>query len=361
MIYSIGAILFGISCILGIIGSYISLKLAQKYSILDHPESDYSRKKQTKPIPLMGATGFVMSCSIMTGLIAGIAKYDVFGSQAFLYHGLYQPISYFWVLVSVGILLIAGYLDDTSRISILGRVVLTALALCVSVVFADIKIESLSYPFNQLIPSLPLIPYILGFVWLGICLFTTKVLDGHDGLVASVGGSGFLTIACVAMLSNVNQPLLYFFGLIWAGGVFGFLPFNFPNAKSYLGDGGSMIIGYMIGVLAIISGAKIATVGSAIGWFVIDLFFVWTRRVIDGRNPLTSSDRYHWHQRLVDSGLNKIQVLIISIIVVLTTSRLGLVLTSYNKLIIILAQVVILLAVFVTTYSIALFKNKENT
>jgi UDP-GlcNAc:undecaprenyl-phosphate GlcNAc-1-phosphate transferase len=352
-------VILAIIFILSYFSTKITLQWANGNSIVDDPAVDLSRKKHKKPIPLMGATGFILLGSAVTAVVWLIAKFDIFGLQELLYRGLYQPVSYAWVLVSIMILLIAGYLDDTAKISTIWRFILTGIAILITVFLAGLKVEALSFPFDTIIPVFPLLPELLAFLWIGFCLFTTKVLDGHDGLVTSVGVVGFLTIASVATFSNVDQPLIILFGLIWAVNLFGFLPFNFPNAKLYLGDGGSMIIGYMIGVLSIMAGAKIATAGSVIGWFVIDLLFVWLRRVMDGRNPLTSSDRFHWHQRLADSGLSKIQVLAITMLVVLTTSRIGLMVSTPNKLFVLISQGVVLLAIFGITYSWTSYKLKS--
>jgi len=350
-------LLIGIG-ILAVIASYISYQLALRWSVVDDPKSDLSRKKHKNPIPLMGATGSVILALSASSLVLFIAKYDIGNLQSFLYQGLFQPVRFGWVVIAVLLLMFAGYLDDSKKIGIKGRFAITGLALVITVFFGNLRIEALSFPFDQILPDIPLLPEFLAFFWIGFCLFTTKVLDGHDGLVTSVGAVGFLTIASVATFDNVNQPLLIILALIWTFSLLGFLPFNFPNAKAYLGDGGSMIIGYMIGVLSIMSGAKIATAGSVIGWFVIDLLFVWFRRILDGRNPLTSSDRFHWHQRLVESGLNKLQVLSISILVVLSTSRIGLMIETQNKLYVLIAQAFVLIVVFALTYSLTHQKNK---
>ena len=134
--------------------------------------------------------------------------------------------------------------------------------------------------------------------------------------------------------------------LIWVGGIVGFLPWNFPNAKVYLGEGGSEIVGFVIGSFAILSGAKVATATTVIGWFIIDLIFVWILRVADRRNPLTSGDRLHWHHRLMDIGFSKVQVLGITALILLITSHTGLLVSEEYRIIVLLEQGVFLLLVF---------------
>jgi UDP-GlcNAc:undecaprenyl-phosphate GlcNAc-1-phosphate transferase len=347
--------LFGV-WFLAFLGSKVSYHLALKYQIVDDPKSDPKRKKQIKPIPLMGATGAVIVASSFTSLVWLSLKYDWFGLGTYLQTGLYQSFSLSWILLSVLILMVSGYLDDTAKISNKWRFILTFVAICLAIFPGQLKIEALSYPFDCFLPSVPFLPQILSFLWLGFCLFSTKVLDGHDGLVTLVGIFGFLQIASIATLSNVNQPLIFIFAIIWATSLLGYIPFNFPNARSYLGDGGSMVIGFMLGILSIVSGAKVATASTVIGWFIIDVWLVWILRYLDGRNPLTSADRLHWHFRLKDLGLSKIQVLVITMLALFFTSQAGLWLPTAIKIWVVFGQIVFIILAFFATYTL----NRQN-
>lgn len=347
--------LIGILIFVTITSYFLTLltrKLAVKRDILDHPQSDPSRKKHKNPIPLMGATGFIVLGMVATSVVWLIQKYNFFDLNEYLIRGLYVPVSMFWVIVSICILIIAGYLDDTNRVSNKYRFLLVGIAIFITIFFGKIRIEALSYPFGELLPGLPFLPDFLAFLWLGFCLFSTKVLDGHDGIVSVVGGISLLSIASISTFAQVNQPMIYILALVWFCSIIGFLPFNYPNAKLYLGDGGSMIIGFVIGVLSIMAGAKIATSGTVIGWFIVDILFVWVRRIIDGRSPLTSADRYHWHQRLADIGLNKVQVLAITTFILLITSSLGLLIQTREKIYVLISQIVFLLIIFAITWGV---------
>jgi UDP-GlcNAc:undecaprenyl-phosphate/decaprenyl-phosphate GlcNAc-1-phosphate transferase len=344
-----GLILALLAFVLSLFGTWLSLSLARRLQIWDDPKSEPSRKKQITVVPLMGATGTVIVATGLNGFTWLANKFDIFGLRQLLEHNL-TPFRLAWVFVSLAILLVAGFLDDTGKASNKWRFGLVGLALIISVFLGGLQIPSLSAPFNEFLPNLAFLPQILAFLWLGFCLFTTKVLDGHDGLVASVGIVGFLTIASVSLFPNVYQPLIFVFALVWAFSLIGFLPFNFPHARLYLGEGGSMMIGFMIGVLSILSGAKVATTGTVIGWFIIDLLFVWFLRILDKRNPLTSADRNHWHQRLHDIGLNKYQVLSFTVMVILVSGQLGLQLATQNKVFVLVSQGVFLLLVFGITF-----------
>lgn len=96
-----------------------------------------------------------------------------------------------------------------------------------------------------------------------------------------------------------------------AGASLGFLIFNFNPAKIFLGEGGSLFFGYALGVLAIISGGKIAIALLVMGIPILDVAWTILRRLASGKNPFRAADRQHLHHRLLDSGLSpKLTVLV---------------------------------------------------
>ncbi len=297
----------------------------------------------------MGATSFVLTSVFLMGCLWLINKYDWFSLRIYLQNNL-ESFLLVWVFVSIILLGIAGALDDLNKISTKFRFLIVGLAILVAIFLGGLKIDALSFPFNYLPLNFFLLPQALAFLWLGFCLFATKLLDGLDGLVSSVGLVAFLTIASISASTSVYQPLIFIFALIWAAGSAGFLSYNFPNAKMYLGDGGSMIIGFMVGVLSILSGAKIATAVTVLGWFILDIFVVWTIRLLQKTNPLTTGDRNHWHHRLLSLGMNKRQVLVLTVILLIITSQLGILLSTKEKVLIPIFQLIFILATLYLAY-----------
>lgn len=309
------------------------LKLSEKFGFSDDPNSAPHRKIQSSAIPLMGATSFILTSIFLMGTLWLANKFDWFSLRFYLQNNL-ESFKLIWILVSILMLAIAGALDDLNKISTKYRFLLVGLAILTSIFLGGLKISALSAPFNSLPVNILFLPQVLAFLWLGFCLFATKLLDGLDGLVSTIGIIAFFTIASISTLPSVNQPLIFLFALIWAFGIMGFLPFNFPNAKIYLGDGGSMIVGFMVGVLSILSGAKIATAATVLGWFILDVFVVWFIRLLQKQNPLTTGDRNHWHHRLLGLGMDKRQVLILTTILVIFTAQLGILLNTEQKVLI---------------------------
>jgi UDP-GlcNAc:undecaprenyl-phosphate GlcNAc-1-phosphate transferase len=132
-------------------------------------------------------------------------------------------------------------------------------------------------------------------------MFTTKFLDGLDGLV-----SGIVTIAAgvifiVSIQPQWFDPNVALLSIVFAGTCLGFLVWNFNPAKIFLGEGGSLVTGFILGCLAIISKSKIAITLMVVGIPMIDVVRVMIMRLRKGK-PVYIGDREHLHYRLLESG-----------------------------------------------------------
>ena len=310
-----------------------------KKNICDDPKSAISRKMQKHPIPLLGGTG-----ACLAGLIA-ISVFWLFLKFGYLNPYFSNNLSIFklYYLIIAGLMMLfVGYLDDRYQLSAKWQFLSILTVIAITIFLGQIRIDNITY-FGQIDYY---ISVFVTFAWLGFAIASTKFLDGHDGLVTSVGIVNFLTIANVAVMDKINQPIIFVFALILSCSFTVFLFYNFPNAVSYLGEGGSEFIGFMVGVLAILSGAKLATALSVLGWFIIDIFIVWFIRIREGRNPITSADRNHWHHRLLKFGLNKIQVLVVTWFLLIVSSYVGVYGDTNQKISLIISQIVILVGIY---------------
>ena len=150
---------------------------------------------------------------------------------------------------------------------------------------------------------------ILAFLWLLGMIYTTKFLDGLDGLVAGVTTIGAIIIFIVSLYWDIPLSGTSILALILAGACLSFLIFNWHPAKIFLGEGGSIFCGFILGVLAIISGSKIATALLIMGIPILDVFWVIIRRIWQGKSP-AQADSKHLHFRLLDIGLSQPQAVI---------------------------------------------------
>ena len=332
-------------------GTKLSIKLSGKFDIFDNPKSNPDRKFQSLPIPLNGFFFSFIIGMFLTGLIWFLFKIDWNNLGRFLGSGLFFPFKLYWILFGAAIIYLAGILDDKFSLKPIYYFSFIFTGLFVTVFLGELKIESLSYPLSQLNLKIGILPEILAFVWIGAALVCTKFLDGMDGLVASIGTIGFFTIAITAGFSqSVFQPLILIFGLIWGFCCLGFLPNNLPNAKTYLGDGGSTIIGYFLGVFSILSGAKVATTITVLGWFIIDIIFVMIYRIYKYRSIkglLKGDSSMHWHHRLLNLGLGKRQVLLITVILTIFSGAIGIFTPTRIKILLIPIQILVILSGFI--------------
>lgn len=203
------------------------------------------------------------------------------------------------------VLLIIGVWDDRSdvnyRIKFVGQFV--AVALCMQV--GGVRIEAFA-------------PSVLGefsgaFSWGLTFIFlvgVTNAVNLSDGLDGLAGGMALLCLAAIALLAAASgNTQVTFVALIQAGAILGFLRFNTHPARVFMGDAGSQVLGFSMGVLAILATqGDDAAVSSAlplllIGVPIIDTFGVMVRRLLEGRSPF-SSDRNHLHHKLLYLGFS---------------------------------------------------------
>ncbi len=213
------------------------------------------------------------------------------------------------LLLGGAFLFIFGVLDDKYEFSALPQYVAQLLAAAIAVSFLII-IEGFNNPFTgQPTPHWPYVVTVtLTLFWLGLMMNTVNWLDGLDGLAAGVGAVAALMIFIHAAF-RLDQVSVSLLPLALFGAALGFLPYNFHPARVFMGSNGSLFLGYTIGVLGIIGGAKMATVLLVMGLPLLDVVWQIVRRVREGRNP-TEGDRGHVHYRLLDLGLSQRQIVL---------------------------------------------------
>ncbi len=143
---------------------------------------------------------------------------------------------------------------------------------------------------------------LVTIMWLLTVTYAMKFLDGLDGLAAGMTVIGGILIAALASSAAYFQPLIALMALIVAGVHLGFLGYN-RQGSIFLGEAGSTIAGFSLGVLAIISGAKVATAATALAIPLVDIVLVVTRRLLRGASPFKGDDT-HLHYQLLRAGLS---------------------------------------------------------
>lgn len=290
-------LLVGISALTSFLFALGIKAIAETWGIVDHPGSD--RKIHRQPIPLLGGIApFLAIVVVLTG-------YWLLGERFYL-----PPLTDTHVLGShlFGIalggcaLLIGGFFDDRFSLKPVFQIIAPALAVGL-VITSGIGVSEMSNPFGSGTIILGKWSDAVTAIWLFGMMYTTKFLDGLDGLVSGMTVIGAAVIGSLSIFFFVNIPTASIAFTI-AGAFLGFLVLNFHPAKLFLGEGGSVLAGFLLGILSLLSGAKFATALLVLGIPILDAVWVVIRRtIIEKRSPFVG-DRRHLHFRLLDAGLS---------------------------------------------------------
>ncbi len=218
-----------------------------------------------------------------------------------------EPIRLTGLLVGSSVIFLAGLLDDRYDLSPRWQFAAQIAVSLVSIPFLII-IQRVNNPLTnrQVVFPWPLV-VIFTLFWLVGMMNTVNFLDGLDGLAAGV--SGILCVILVIHMLRQGQVSVALIPLILLGAILGFMPYNFHPAKVFLGSNGSYFLGYAVGALGIMAGAKMATVLAVMSLPIIDVAWLIWRRWRSGRSPF-SADRGHLHHHLLDMGFSQTQIVL---------------------------------------------------
>ncbi|SEO45356.1 glycosyltransferase family 4 protein [Propionispora vibrioides] len=314
--------------------------LAIKAGAMDAPDA---RKVHTSPIPRMGGlaiyAGFILavvSSMQITHEIAGL-------------------------LIGGTVILIVGIIDDLkplpAKVKLFGQI----LAAAVLVLF-DVRIEWLTNPFGEMI-YINYLSVPLTILWVVGLTNTVNLIDGLDGLAAGVSTIASITILLVALQQNFWSVAIMMAAL--AGSAMGFLQHNFNPAKIFMGDTGSMFLGYMLAAVSILgmvkSAATIALIVPilALGLPIMDTAFAIIRRYSNGR-PIFKPDRGHLHHRLLDMGLTQKQAVLLMYVISGCLGLSAIALTEVNKGLGAIIVAVVLVVAFFGAKKIGVLKSGKS-
>ncbi len=273
----------------GIILTPVARSIARRWNIVDHP--DGQRKMHQGPTPLCG--GVSVFLAVMLALVVVVAA--TWPNP--------QLVDLFVVLLPVaGFVCFFGCLDDRFNLSPRSKLVLQVAA-ALPIVLAGYYIRRIAffgYTFDVGWIGIPLTMF-----WLVGCINALNLLDGMDGLASVVGISSATMIAIIAAATGQDHVAVHAVAL--AGALTAFLLFNLPPASIFLGDSGSMVIGLVLGILALQSSLKSsATLAITIPAVImtipmLDSFMAVVRRRLSG-GRVEVGDRGHIHHRLLERG-----------------------------------------------------------
>lgn len=276
--------------------------IARRLGIMDRP--DKHRKLHKDSTPLGGGIavllGFAAAIAIVfaAGLAASNATPDVRFLSGF---GL--------AIVTISLV---GLVDDRfvlrGRQKLLGQVIA-----CTILIVAGLRVDQVQI-FGQVV-RLGLLANPVAFLWMLGAINALNLIDGVDGLATSVGIVLSVALAIMSMMTGHPADALIAIGL--AGSLAGFLIYNSPPASIFLGDSGSMLIGLVLGVLALRSSVKGAAtpllVAPALAVWAVPIFDVSMailRRKLTGRS-IYAPDRAHLHHKLQQRGFSGVATVVV--------------------------------------------------
>lgn len=356
----VAGVVFGASLAL----TFIMRRLAIQWKVIDQPGEE--RKVHQTPTPLLGGVAVILAVSL--GVL--VAWPQLVGGYLLAKHVV-------GVVAAGLVILIGGVLDDIYDLPPLKQIGFP-IAASLIIVASGIGIDYITNPFGGVfrldsievelfrIGELPyhftVIADIFTVLWLMGMMYTTKFLDGLDGLVSGVTVIGAFILFGLSLSKEVFQPETATIALIAAMAFLGFLLLNWHPAKIFLGESGSLFAGFILGVLAIISGAKIATALLILGVPILDVLWVIVRRYfLEKRSPF-QADRKHLHLRMIDIGMSHRQVVVLLYIFTIIFGTSSLFLQSRSKFIALVFMVVAMLVfgtIVVTKYQRSV--NEKNT
>jgi UDP-GlcNAc:undecaprenyl-phosphate GlcNAc-1-phosphate transferase len=310
--------------------TWLCKKIAIKFGIVDRP--DYLVKTHREPVAYLGGVGMLIGLTV--GVVAGIG---CLRDEEF-----FSPMLK-WLLGILGggtIACFIGLADDIFDMKpgqkILGQVGAAVILLLVGIIPNLYHItDALNLPMSHNLEMILSIFIVIFFV-LG-ATNSLNLLDGLDGLCA--GATAIITVAMLLLsihlatwgASEVGDPVRITICLGLVGGVCGFLPFNRYPAKIFMGDAGSMLLGFMVAALMLLFAEQIPRWWMAsivvFGLPILDTAVALVRRLLNHR-PLFVSDRGHIYDQMIDRGIPLKKTVAICYILASAYAVIGLVMSQ---------------------------------
>ena len=304
--------------------------LAAKTGAMDAPDA---RKVHKKPIPRIGGIGIY--AAFMVAMLSVLSFVDVTAEVKTEIIGL---------MVGGSLIVLVGVIDDYKNLPAKVKLVGQIIAAAVLVIAFDVRIDFITDPFGDYIYT-EWLAVPLTIFWIVGLTNTVNLIDGLDGLAAGVATIAAVTIMMVALQQSIMLVAVLTAAL--AGAAFGFLYYNFNPARIFMGDSGSMFLGFMLAGISVIGAVKSAATIAlivpilALGLPILDTTFAIVRRYRGGV-PIFKPDKGHLHHRLLDLGFTQRQAVLLMYVISALLGLSAVALTEVsNQLAIIIVCVVV--------------------
>ena len=254
--------------------------IAQHIGAMDIPNA---RKVHKKPIPRLGGLG------IYLGFLLG---YLLFGHESIQMNS---------ILIGSFIIVLAGIVDDINPIKARYKLVCQTIGASIVPIFGGILLKDIS-AFGIYI-NFGYFSYIITILFIVGIINCINLIDGLDGLAGGLSAIYFIMIGIVAILFNNSSGLDTILTFVMLGATLGFLVHNFNPASIFMGDSGSMFLGYIIAIIALLGYKNVTFTSLIVPIFLIaipimDTLFAIIRRLLKHESIMTP-DKSHLHHQLL--------------------------------------------------------------
>jgi UDP-GlcNAc:undecaprenyl-phosphate GlcNAc-1-phosphate transferase len=283
----------------------ISMRVAGRIGAIDVPKD--KRRMHDRPVPCFGGMAIFLGVIVTLLLIK-----NGFFQNTFLFEN-YSGVSADKIdgLIAGGaVIFVAGVIDDIRGMRPLVKLALqiagATVAFALGVRMDTIKLLGLDLGDGS--AGSLVISFIITLIWIVAIVNMINLIDGMDGLAAGVVGISSLAIAYAGYLRGYYDVTLGMCTV--AGSAFGFLPFNFYPAKSFMGDSGAMFLGFMLASVSAMNQSKSATIVAIIAPVIVlgvplfDVIFAVFRRLLRGQSILLA-DKSHLHHLISHIGMGQ--------------------------------------------------------
>lgn len=300
--------LFATALLTALVTTPLARLLAWRIDAVDYPGG---RRINSKPLPRMG--GIAVFLALAAGICSQFLWSHLFGTQKFIsLDKLTSTLDYLKLALGFCLVFLTGLLDDalslTPKQKLFGQLVAACMA-----VSGGIVIDVVVNPFTNTAIELGWAAYPITVCYLVAYTNIFNLIDGLDGLASGIACIAGLTMWVVStMAGHLDAAAL---AIVVAGATMGFLRYNFNPASIILGDSGSLLIGFALGSISLLSVQRVAGLTSIIVPLVISLIPIidtFSAIVRRGRAHVSigQADKGHIHHRLMDAGFNQRQTVL---------------------------------------------------